>query len=126
MEQKMAFLKQAGPWLMVLLVLLVFIAGTVALGRPGTPPVAADPRAVEQAFAPVQNVICQAAGFLRGPLGVGLVLVMFAVGAISLMVGGRKALPVMLTAAIGGVLLAALPSIAGLFINLGQVCPAVR
>jgi hypothetical protein len=114
MGQKMALLKQAGPRLAVFFVATLFIGiTTVAFAQN-----------IDQAFRPILGLTCQAANFLRGPLGIAIVMLMFAVGAISLVVGGRKALPLMLTAAVGGILLAAIPTLVPLFIG-AATCPTI-
>jgi type IV secretory pathway VirB2 component (pilin) len=75
----------------------------------------------EQAFNNLTIAICNIYDALRGPFGLALVIIMFAIGGISLMIGGRKAVPLMIGAAIGGVILAAAPSFARIFVS-GTAC----
>lgn len=69
------------------------------------------------AFSRLTSAICNIYGAMSGSFGLALVIIMFAIGAISLMIGGKKAVPLMIGAAVGGVLLAAAPSFAKIFIN---------
>lgn len=75
----------------------------------------------EQAFGRLTTAICNIYGAMKGPFGLALVIIMFAIGGISLMIGGKKAVPLMIGAAVGGVILAAAPSFAGIFIS-GSGC----
>ena len=75
----------------------------------------------EQAFNNLTIAICNIYNALRGPFGLALVIIMFAIGGISLMIGGKKAVPLMIGAAIGGVILAAAPSFARIFVS-GTAC----
>ncbi len=47
----------------------------------------------DQAFGNVANAICTIVGYLKGPVGLGIIILMFAIGGISLAIGGRNALP---------------------------------
>lgn len=69
------------------------------------------------AFTNLQTAICNIYNALKGPFGLALLIIMFAIGGISLMVGGKKAVPLMIGAAVGGVILAAAPAFAKIFIN---------
>jgi type IV secretory pathway VirB2 component (pilin) len=75
----------------------------------------------DAAFQRLTTAMCSIYSALAGPFGVAVVILVFAVGAISLMVGGRKAVPIMIGAGIGGVVLAAAPSFARIFIDT-QAC----
>ena len=75
----------------------------------------------DTAFKNLTTAICNIYNAMKGPFGLALVIIMFAIGAVSLMIGGRKAVPLMIGAAIGGVILAASPSFAKIFIN-EQAC----
>lgn len=71
----------------------------------------------DQAFNNLTTAICNIYNAMRGPFGLALVIIMFAIGGISLMIGGKKAVPLMIGAAVGGVILAAAPSFARIFVN---------
>ncbi len=75
----------------------------------------------EQAFNNLTTAICNIYNAMRGPFGLALVIIMFAIGGISLMIGGKKAVPLMIGAAVGGVILAAAPAFARIFVN-EQAC----
>jgi len=69
----------------------------------------------DQAFGNVANAICTIVGYLKGPVGLGIIVLMFAVGGISLAIGGRNAMPLMIGAGIGGIIIAAAPYFAKMF-----------
>jgi len=69
----------------------------------------------DQAFGNVANAICTIVGYLKGPVGLGIIILMFAVGGISLAIGGRNAMPLMIGAGIGGIIIAAAPYFAKMF-----------
>ena len=69
----------------------------------------------DQAFGNVANVICTIVSYLKGPVGLGIIILMFAVGGISLAIGGRNAMPLMIGAGIGGIIIAAAPYFAKMF-----------
>ena len=75
----------------------------------------------DQAFSRLTAAICNIYSAMSGPFGLALVIIMFAIGGISLMIGGKKAVPLMIGAAVGGVILAAAPSFARIFIS-GNAC----
>lgn len=79
----------------------------------------------EQAFGRLTTAICNIYNAMKGPFGMALVIIMFAIGGISLMIGGRRAVPLMVSAAVGGVILAAAPAFAKIFIN-ETACPGIR
>lgn len=76
----------------------------------------------EQAFNNLTTAICNIYNAMKGPFGLALVIIMFAIGGISLMIGGKKAVPLMIGAAIGGVILAAAPSFARIFVSGTSNC----
>lgn len=69
----------------------------------------------DQAFGNVANVICTIVGYLKGPVGLGIIILMFAIGGISLAIGGRNAMPLMIGAGVGGIIVAAAPFFAKMF-----------
>lgn len=69
----------------------------------------------DQAFGNVANAICTIVGYLKGPIGLGIIILMFAIGGISLAIGGRNALPLMIGAGIGAIIIAAAPYFAKMF-----------
>lgn len=75
------------------------------------------------AFNKLTVAICNIVQAMRGPFGLAVVVIMFAIGAISLMIGGRRAIPLMITAGVGGVILAAAPSFAKIFITAQGTVP---
>jgi len=75
----------------------------------------------DAAFTNLTTAICNIYNAMKGPFGLALVIIMFAIGGISLMIGGKKAVPLMIGAAVGGVILAAAPSFAKIFIS-GTAC----
>lgn len=72
------------------------------------------------AFENLRQAICNIYNALKGTLGLALLILVFGIGAVSLMIGGRRAMPLMISAAIGGVILAAAPSFAKIFIGNGS------
>lgn len=76
----------------------------------------------DQAFNNLTTALCNIYNAMKGPFGLALVILMFGIGGISLMIGGKKAVPMMIGAAIGGVVLAAAPSFARIFINDTSNC----
>lgn len=76
----------------------------------------------DQAFNNLTTAICNIYNAMKGPFGLALVIIMFAIGGISLMIGGRKAVPMMIGAAVGGVILAAAPSFARIFVSSTSQC----
>ncbi len=75
----------------------------------------------DAAFNNLTNAICNIYNAMSGPFGLALVIIMFAIGGISLMIGGKKAVPLMIGAAVGGVILAAAPAFARIFLT-GTAC----
>lgn len=75
----------------------------------------AQPNPADQAFGNVANAICTIVSYLKGPVGLGIIILMFAVGGISLAIGGRNAMPLMIGAGIGGIIIAAAPYFAKMF-----------
>lgn len=69
----------------------------------------------DQAFGNVANAICTIVNYLKGPVGLGIIVLMFAIGGISLAIGGRNAMPLMIGAGIGGIIIAAAPYFAKMF-----------
>jgi type IV secretory pathway VirB2 component (pilin) len=69
----------------------------------------------DQAFGNVANAICTIVGYLKGPVGLGIIILMFAIGGITLAIGGRNAMPLMIGAGIGGIIIAAAPYFAKMF-----------
>jgi type IV secretory pathway VirB2 component (pilin) len=78
----------------------------------------------DQAFNNVTSALCTIIKYLKGPVGLGVIVLMFAVGGISLAIGGRNAMPLMIGAGIGGIIVAAAPYFAKMFINTGETLPA--
>ncbi|WP_027891069.1 TrbC/VirB2 family protein [Calidithermus chliarophilus] len=76
----------------------------------------------DQAFNNLTTAICNIYNAMKGPFGLALVIIMFAIGGISLMIGGKKAVPLMIGAAVGGVILAAAPSFARIFVSSTSQC----
>jgi len=83
----------------------------------------------DTAFNNVTSVLCTIIKYLKGPVGLGIIVLMFAIGGISLAIGGRNAMPLMIGAGVGGIIVAAAPSFAKIFINpsdsLPQACTGV-
>lgn len=78
----------------------------------------------DQAFGNVANAICTIVGYLKGPVGLGIIILMFAIGGISLAIGGRNAMPLMIGAGIGGIIIAAAPYFAKMFFGSVANVPA--
>jgi len=78
----------------------------------------------DQAFNNVTSALCTIIKYLKGPIGLGVIVLMFAIGGISLAIGGRNALPLMIGAGIGGIIVAAAPYFARIFINTNQSLPS--
>jgi type IV secretory pathway VirB2 component (pilin) len=78
----------------------------------------------DQAFNNVTSALCTIIKYLKGPVGLGVIVLMFAIGGISLAIGGRNALPLMIGAGIGGIIIAAAPYFAKMFINTNENLPA--
>jgi len=77
----------------------------------------------DQAFNNVTAALCTIIKYLKGPVGLGIIVLMFAIGGISLAIGGRNALPLMIGAGIGGIIVAAAPYFAKMFINTNETLP---
>jgi type IV secretory pathway VirB2 component (pilin) len=82
---------------------------------------ASDP--ASDAFGNVTAALCTIIKYLKGPVGLGVIVLMFAIGGISLAIGGRNALPLMIGAGIGGIIVAAAPYFAKMFINPSVTLP---
>ncbi len=78
----------------------------------------------DQAFNNVTSALCTVIKYLKGPIGLGIIVLMFAIGGISLAIGGRNALPLMIGAGIGGIIIAAAPYFAKMFINTNESLPS--
>lgn len=78
----------------------------------------------DQAFNNVTSALCTIIKYLKGPVGLGIIVLMFAIGGISLAIGGRNAMPLMIGAGIGGIIVAAAPYFAKMFINPSDTLPA--
>jgi len=77
----------------------------------------------DQAFNNVTAALCTIIKYLKGPVGLGIIVLMFAIGGISLAIGGRNAMPLMIGAGIGGIIVAAAPYFAKMFINTNETLP---
>ena len=77
----------------------------------------------DQAFNNVTSALCTIIKYLKGPVGLGVIVLMFAIGGISLAIGGRNALPLMIGAGIGGIIVAAAPYFAKMFITTSENLP---
>jgi type IV secretory pathway VirB2 component (pilin) len=77
----------------------------------------------QQAFNNVTGALCTIIKYLKGPVGLGIIVLMFAIGGISLAIGGRNAMPLMIGAGIGGIIVAAAPSFAKIFITTSEALP---
>jgi type IV secretory pathway VirB2 component (pilin) len=77
----------------------------------------------QQAFNNVTAALCTIIKYLKGPVGLGIIVLMFAIGGISLAIGGRNAMPLMIGAGIGGIIVAAAPSFARIFITTSETLP---
>lgn len=75
-----------------------------------------------QAFENVQSAVCSIAGFLQGPIGIGIVLLMVVVGGIMVAVGSRGGTGLLITAGIGAAVLAGARSLVGMVIDTGDGC----
>ncbi|MDM7325076.1 MAG: TrbC/VirB2 family protein [Thermus sp.] len=77
----------------------------------------------DQAFSNVTSALCTIIKYLKGPVGLGIIVLMFAIGGISLAIGGRNAMPLMIGAGVGGIIVAAAPYFAKMFINPNDTLP---
>jgi type IV secretory pathway VirB2 component (pilin) len=77
----------------------------------------------DQAFNNVTSALCTIIKYLKGPVGLGVIVLMFAIGGISLAIGGRNAMPLMIGAGIGGIIVAAAPYFAKMFITTSEQLP---
>jgi type IV secretory pathway VirB2 component (pilin) len=77
----------------------------------------------DQAFNNVTSALCTIIKYLKGPVGLGVIVLMFAIGGISLAIGGRNAMPLMIGAGIGGIIVAAAPYFAKMFITTSENLP---
>ena len=73
----------------------------LAQGTAGGPNVGTGVAENTNPFTTVNDGICKVSGWLRGPVGIGLVLIAIIVAGISLAVGGKKSTSVLI-AALGG------------------------
>lgn len=77
----------------------------------------------DQAFSNVTAALCTIIKYLKGPVGLGVIVLMFAIGGISLAIGGRNAMPLMIGAGVGGIIVAAAPYFAKMFITTSENLP---
>ena len=77
----------------------------------------------DQAFNNVTSALCTIIKYLKGPVGLGIIVLMFAIGGISLAIGGRNAMPLMIGAGVGGIIVAAAPYFAKMFITTSESLP---
>jgi type IV secretory pathway VirB2 component (pilin) len=77
----------------------------------------------DQAFNNVTSALCTIIKYLKGPVGLGIIVLMFAIGGISLAIGGRNAMPLMIGAGVGGIIVAAAPYFAKMFITTSEKLP---
>jgi type IV secretory pathway VirB2 component (pilin) len=77
----------------------------------------------DKAFENVTAALCTIIKYLKGPVGLGVIVLMFAIGGISLAIGGRNAMPLMIGAGVGGIIVAAAPYFAKMFINPSDSLP---
>ena len=104
-----------GKFLVMVLLVSVLLMSGVAHASTSDP--------ASQAFGNVAAALCTIIKYLKGPIGLGVIVLMFAIGGISLAIGGRNALPLMTGAGIGGIIVAAAPYFAKMFINPSDSLP---
>lgn len=63
----------------------------------------------------IPDSICNAGNFLRGPIGFGIVTLIFFIGIIRFLAGNRGGLGLVITAFVGGLVLIAAPQILAVF-----------
>lgn len=63
----------------------------------------------------IPDTICNAGNFLRGPIGFGIVALIFFIGIIRFLAGNRGGLGLIITAMVGGLVLIAAPQILTIF-----------
>lgn len=80
-------------------VVLVGLIGVAALASPA---LAAIPTPLQN----VQNLVCTVANLLRGPIGMGAVVVGISLGGIMMAVGGRQSVGLMMGSLIGAAIIA--------------------
>lgn len=68
----------------------------------------------KDAFGNVADSICTIAGFLQGPIGIGLVIVMLIIGGISMAIGGKSAISTLIAALVGAIIIVGARSLAGM------------
>lgn len=79
---------------------------------------------LQDPFNSVGRFLCQVSGWLRGPIGVGLVLTAIVIAGISLAVGGRRSTSILVSALIGAVVILGARAILQLVIGAQtSICP---
>ena len=76
------------------------------------------------AFSNVSKAICDIAGFLQGPIGIGLVIVMLIIGGISMAIGGKSAISTLIAALVGAIIIVGARSLASMVAGSisGETC----
>jgi type IV secretory pathway VirB2 component (pilin) len=112
LKKAQAFLAtEHGRFLVLGLLVSVLLLGGVAHAQ------------ADQAFNNLTSALCTIIKYLKGPIGLGVIVLMFAIGGISLAIGGRNAMPLMIGAGVGGIIVAAAPYFAKIFINPNDTLP---
>jgi len=104
-----AFFLEHGPFLVMALLMAVLLLSGVAEANQQ------NNNSADTAFNNVAKAICTIVQYLRGAVGLAIIIIMFAIGGISLAIGGRNAMPIMIGAGIGAVIIASAPSFAKIF-----------
>jgi len=112
-ESVKGFLREHGPFLVIALLMAAFLLSGVGLANTTQNP-------ADKAFENATKAICNIVKALQGPIGLGIVILMFAIGGVSLAIGGRNAMPLMIGAAIGGIIVAAAPFFGKIFLSLNN------
>ena len=67
----------------------------------------------------VSKVICQIAAFLKGPIGLGIIIAMIVVAGLSFVTGGKKSSSILISALIGATIVFGARAVAGLVTDGG-------
>jgi type IV secretory pathway VirB2 component (pilin) len=67
----------------------------------------------------ISKVICQIAAFLKGPIGLGIIIAMIVVAGLSFVTGGKKSSSILISALIGATIVFGARAVAGLVTDGG-------
>ena len=95
-----------------------FLMGAMAAAF-GDSAFAAAGATVSKPLENVSKVICQIAAFLKGPIGLGIIIAMIVVAGLSFVTGGKQSSSILISALIGATIVFGARAVAGLVTDGG-------